>query len=499
MKSQLKRCFTAAFMLTASFALGNNSAYAQDIGARCDAMARHAGDKTTNVSPTSFSDLKTHADEAVEICRKAHETGESPRYTYQYARSLLALGDEARAWALINRAADNGHVYAKNRVANAYAEGRYGVRRDIEKALRLYELNASEESFSAISAAEILRFGGGGAIRKDPQKAYEHLVQAEKMGNPEALYPLGQMLERGEGVTASIDKAIEFYRRSIQETGYRRNRARFALANALLVKLDKEQSVRLTDRIDWISEAYRSLSARAQTNKSLDAYDDLVAGIVQMAYGLTTEASRIEYLGWREAERPSLVALRGELIEALLAAHNDRKNAHPDVHSEYFNPMLAFDFERRLERYGAALQSYNIFRSYGVRLVAAGCIDSEVIPSVARDIDTVTLRLKNGCSENIVARGVFYASYVAGTHDHSQSFELNVPKNGQVHEFMHISPAIPDSDGISYGTRHLEACYARFGFDRTGRCFPADLKNDKPYQKARAELQKVRDKLTPRR
>lgn len=182
---------------------------------------------------------RSESAKAIALARPLAEKGDA---TAQYELGVLyaeAIDVANRNWFEVARwfkaAAEQGHVQAQYRLAEAYVEGR-GVRIDFTEALRWYKASAAQGNATAadaVSSAEAIR---GGDVEGSDQlpfaiwaytdgdfktslKEFRNLAE---QGHPVAQYFLGEHFSWGKGVDldqmpANEAEAITWYRRAAEQ------------------------------------------------------------------------------------------------------------------------------------------------------------------------------------------------------------------------------------------------------------------------------------------
>jgi TPR repeat protein len=128
------------------------------------------------------------------------------------------------AIAALTRQADEGDIYAKWRLAEAYARG-LGAKRDLKRAYHLFvsvaqHHNPTDQNTTLTSVtveammavAGYLRKGSEGAgIPRQPRRAFRiYQYIAMLYSHPRAQYVLGQMYLKGEGVRRDVRRGMRW-------------------------------------------------------------------------------------------------------------------------------------------------------------------------------------------------------------------------------------------------------------------------------------------------
>ena len=179
-------------------------------GRICERLATHPHDATASTAGVPFDTLVLQASAAIAACRKAAEASpDLPHYTALLARAMLAVGEVEEAITLYRGAAERGDLRAIWSLANFFWDGRFGLPKDRNQALLLYEKAAAGGSPDAmINLAYALEEGVG--VPQDSTRALSLLLDAADAGSPLATYNLGALAQRGvRGTGAS---PIEHFR-----------------------------------------------------------------------------------------------------------------------------------------------------------------------------------------------------------------------------------------------------------------------------------------------
>jgi len=133
-----------------------------------------------------------------------------------YAQGKGVEKDERRAFDLLQRAADTGDLEAIYNLAGVRFSGRLGATKDIDESLRLMQKSAD----SGLPIAQ-LRLGMILATREKrmTQEAHRYISSAREQiersanqGSAWARAALGEIYERGVGVSKDPAKAFDLYR-----------------------------------------------------------------------------------------------------------------------------------------------------------------------------------------------------------------------------------------------------------------------------------------------
>ena len=149
--------------------------------------------------------------EAISLYKAAAEQG--------HPDAQLSYGDElgnaesVHWWELAAknpRASAVCRAFAKYNLGTCYAEGRYGARKNIVKALELYEEAADENDRDVLWWVGD-KFREGEGVAENPHKAFELYSKAAKEGSLEGQYWLAWCYDTGFGVRENPEKARDYY------------------------------------------------------------------------------------------------------------------------------------------------------------------------------------------------------------------------------------------------------------------------------------------------
>ncbi len=118
--------------------------------------------------------------------------------------------DENAAFEYYKKAADNGEVYGKIKMAEAYLKGA-GTERNAEKAITILT-EASKKSSLAHYRLGLCYYEGDG-VKQDYKRAFQLFTECHKL-DKDALYKLGECYYNGYGVKADKEKAKEYWRKA---------------------------------------------------------------------------------------------------------------------------------------------------------------------------------------------------------------------------------------------------------------------------------------------
>ena len=132
----------------------------------------------------------------------------------------------------LKRSAEAGVPKSQLELALIYSEGRSGIRKNTEAAIKWFRLAASAGNSDAqILLADAIRIGLG--TQKDINEAIIWYKMAAENENPFAFASLGQIYLEGEGVAKDIIEAIEWLKRGAEADNPYSKMRRCPLCNTL--------------------------------------------------------------------------------------------------------------------------------------------------------------------------------------------------------------------------------------------------------------------------
>jgi TPR repeat protein len=159
--------------------------------------------------------------EAVKWYKKAADSGNSDAQTKMGMMLEGGFGtpkDPKQAMEYLDKAAQQGNTAAQMRLASAYEMGR-NVDKNAKKAIEYYEKAANAGVAKAqVKLGDIYR-DGLEEVPHDYQKSLEWYHKAADQKSPDGEYRIGFMYEQGFGVTANMDEAISWDKKSASQ-GY---------------------------------------------------------------------------------------------------------------------------------------------------------------------------------------------------------------------------------------------------------------------------------------
>ena len=129
------------------------------------------------------------------------------------------------------QAAKEGDVVAQWQLAELYAKGKEGVRKNLKQALTWYEQSA-QAGFPAAQAALAVLLATGQGDERDSRRAVYWWQKAAEQGDAESQYNLALMYEQGEGCAPDPALAMQWMRKSALQ-GIAAAQLRLGLAYAM--------------------------------------------------------------------------------------------------------------------------------------------------------------------------------------------------------------------------------------------------------------------------
>jgi TPR repeat protein len=142
---------------------------------------------------------------ALGLCREA--VAKNPRAIFQLARAVEKFEPSTEVRELLERSAAKGYPAAHSNLGPLYYEGRFGLPRDAEAAIRHYSI-AFDGGFAdlAIDIASI--YWDGERVPRDRKAAIDWLQRGASAGSTRAYQRLAIMYERGEEVEMNLSRAL---------------------------------------------------------------------------------------------------------------------------------------------------------------------------------------------------------------------------------------------------------------------------------------------------
>jgi TPR repeat protein len=161
--------------------------------------------------------------------------------------------------AYMQRHVIRGHAYAQKALGAAYDFGRFGLRRDAERAFDLYMLGARQGDAAAQCWVGIC-YAHGLGVKQDEEQAVHWYSEAAKRGSVQAQHNLGYSFENGrKPLTQSMQEANRWYRRAALRDF---DLAQYSLGLSYLHGRALPQNVELANR--WFARAAEQNCAIAQ-------------------------------------------------------------------------------------------------------------------------------------------------------------------------------------------------------------------------------------------
>jgi TPR repeat protein len=89
-----------------------------------------------------------------------------------------------------------------------------GIEADKAAAVRLYQQTAADGYVASLNRVALMHYTGEEGLTQDYTKAAEYFEAAAQQGDANALFNLGKLYFRGQGVEANPGKALEYYRKA---------------------------------------------------------------------------------------------------------------------------------------------------------------------------------------------------------------------------------------------------------------------------------------------
>ena len=418
---------------------------AQSTQKTCDVYAAHPSDDTNFERYSNFSELKKFADDAIRACEKAAKAGD-PRFIFQLGRSYLAQGNEALAVFHYSEAEKLGHVLARFFLAEWKRAGKYGIRKDSAKALKMHKDIVNNHQGSKVAAFSAFWIGWMHhskleGVTKSIPTAKQYYEMSLKLGDRRGYYGLGFIHLRSRNYLDDA-KALSFFEQSIKKTAFKRSDARKYAAELLLKDFngsydsDKMTSVRVN-----VTRALDHLSARRGKNKSFHREYLIVASdihIKTMAVVLNEENV------WGEIGSPeSRQKLRnwhketGKAFQAgLLKRLEIFPNEYPGKSSVMNKLKHIKDTIKKMENAAKQIKAERMFfsRKKGVKnsLIAKNCTswDGEWHNNKYK------VKVRNKCPIGVRIRLDLKVTYKSGRKE-NEVFNFSLPANGAKSKSIH--------------------------------------------------------------
>lgn len=176
----------------------------------CDRLAAHPYDKGKAATGVEWENLNPRLAESA--CREAlRKYPDTPRFLYQYGRTLGKKRDYEKAVSYVQKAADMGYAQAEFALGDCYENGN-GVDRNYGKALEYYEKSAAHGASSgAVRAAMMYERGIG--VTQNFERALDYYRLSADYGDYDVR--LGLMYEHGGGRPRNYQKAAQTYKKAV--------------------------------------------------------------------------------------------------------------------------------------------------------------------------------------------------------------------------------------------------------------------------------------------
>lgn len=153
--------------------------------------------------------VTSNPEKAVELNKRAASQGD--------VSAMLTLGtlykdnaklyDEKKAFKWFSMAADKGNAYAMFALGQMYLEGK-GTTKNRTKGLKSITLAAEKGSSQAMLVL---------AKQSEPKIAFNYILKAAKLGNPEGQVKLAALYEKGLGVNKDPARALVWYTKAAEQ------------------------------------------------------------------------------------------------------------------------------------------------------------------------------------------------------------------------------------------------------------------------------------------
>jgi len=200
----------SSLLVVAIPCLWGQSAVAQQTG--CDLLAAGPVWPAVPAGPlVSFTELTSHATEAIAACREAlAQQPDEPRFAYQLARSLIAVSrEDPEARALLEAAAQSAYPPAQNLLAGIYSHGA-GVAVDEARATELVRAAAGADYPPALANLGAI-VGFVAATPGGFRESATWFQRAAELGDANAMVYLGFQLSTGLGLAIDAGAAKAWF------------------------------------------------------------------------------------------------------------------------------------------------------------------------------------------------------------------------------------------------------------------------------------------------
>ncbi|MGI9521749.1 MAG: tetratricopeptide repeat protein [Hyphomicrobiaceae bacterium] len=148
--------------------------------------------------------------------RKLISQSETPKVQLEEATLAISEGRPDVAVKIYENLSKSGNSDAQFHLANLYLAGKYGLKKDAQKAVGLYEQSAKAGSHAAKAELGHLFFNGED-IGQDFVKARMWLEQAANGGSARATYELGELWKNGWGGDKNLPMAYAWLEIAAQQ------------------------------------------------------------------------------------------------------------------------------------------------------------------------------------------------------------------------------------------------------------------------------------------
>jgi TPR repeat protein len=167
---------------------------------------------------------------------------------YLYNNGIGIKKNEKTSYEYYKKAKLKGNFAALNNLASFYEEGEANVKKNIAKAIELYEksFNYSNKKYHTPAKNLGRIFSDTEYEEYSNEKAFYWYEIAAKLGNKDAMYYLGKMYSKGNYIKRDDVKAFDWYEKSMEKGN---ENAKFQVAyaynNGIGVKKDLKNAVEL--------------------------------------------------------------------------------------------------------------------------------------------------------------------------------------------------------------------------------------------------------------
>ena len=224
---------------------------------------------------------RTSLDEAAIWYKKAFDAG-IHEAGYELAQMLFSANDFKGAAEWMSKAAEHDVIAAQRTLAWMYKEGR-GVNRNLEKAIRLYEVAANQNDVKAMLALGKI-YGDAKNEEFSNSIAFEWYMKAAEAGNVQAQVEVALMYEKGLGVDKNLVKAGYWYAQAARNGS--KNAKEWVSRNLERIRQEERQREMRRDYAKKAVEAWTQNKCKEAIDyaKQADQSDPHVLGILAYAY-----------------------------------------------------------------------------------------------------------------------------------------------------------------------------------------------------------------------